>query len=140
MARDDEMRARVQRHQAERDASWQTVEEGEDLVAVLDRWDQADRVMVVDCLTLWTSNLLVAGLGDAEIEARAEGLALRLKTIRGRVVLVANETGAGIVPENPLARRFRDLSGLVNQKIAAACQQVVWMVAGIPVTIKPAGI
>jgi adenosylcobinamide kinase/adenosylcobinamide-phosphate guanylyltransferase len=96
--------------------------------------------MVVDCLTLWTSNLLVAGLGDAEIEARAEGLALRLKTIRGRVVLVANETGAGIVPENPLARRFRDLSGLVNQKIAAACQQVVWMVAGIPVTIKPAGI
>lgn len=137
MAGDDEMKARVQRHRCERDPSWQTVEEGEDLVGVLDRWDGVDRVMVVDCLTLWTSNLMAAGLSDADIEARADRLALRLKHIRGRVVLVANETGAGIVPENSVARRFRDLAGLVNQKIAAACRQVVWMVAGIPVTIKP---
>lgn len=138
-ARDDEMLARVQRHRAERDPCWQTVEEGEDLVGALDRWDGVDRAMVVDCLTLWTSNLLAAGLSDADIENRAQGLAARLKTIRGRVILVANETGAGIVPDNPLARRFRDLAGLVNQKIAAACRQVVWMVAGIPVTVKADG-
>ncbi len=137
MASDDEMAARVQRHRAERDPSWETVEEGENLVGVLDRWDGAGRVMIVDCLTLWTSNLLAAGLGDAAIEARAAQLADRLEKVRGRVILVANETGAGIVPDNPLARRFRDLAGLVNQKMAAACQQVVWMVAGIPVTIKP---
>ncbi|HDI60071.1 MAG TPA: bifunctional adenosylcobinamide kinase/adenosylcobinamide-phosphate guanylyltransferase [Desulfobacteraceae bacterium] len=137
MARDNEMKARIQRHRAERDASWETVEEGEDLVGVLDRWDGTDRVVLIDCLTLWTSNLLAAGLDDAGIEDRADRLAARLENIRGRVILVANETGAGIVPENPLARRFRDLAGQVNQKIAAACQQVVWMVAGIPVTIKP---
>ncbi|MEE4608636.1 MAG: bifunctional adenosylcobinamide kinase/adenosylcobinamide-phosphate guanylyltransferase [Desulfobacteraceae bacterium] len=140
MSRDDEMKARVQRHRSERDSSWQTVEEGEDLVGVLDRWDGLDRVMVVDCLTLWTSNLMAAGLSDAVIEASADRLAVRLKNIRGRVILVANETGAGIVPENPLARRFRDLAGLVNQKIAAACRQVVWMVAGIAVTIKPGNV
>jgi adenosylcobinamide kinase / adenosylcobinamide-phosphate guanylyltransferase len=137
MARDDEMKARIQRHRIERDAAWQTVEEGEDLVGVLDRWDGKDRVVLVDCLTLWTSNLMAAGLSDADIEDRADRLAARLENIHGRVILVANETGAGIVPENALARRFRDLAGLVNQKIAAACQQVVWMVAGIPVTIKP---
>lgn len=134
------MRARVQRHRAERDPSWQTVEEGEDLVGVLDRWDGVDRVMVVDCLTLWTSNLLAAGLSDADIEGRAHGLAARLENIRGRIILVANETGAGIVPENPLARRFRDLAGLVNQQVAAACRQVVWMVAGVAVTIKADGL
>ncbi len=139
VAEDREMAVRVARHQAERDASWQTVEEPADLVGVLDRWDAADRVMVVDCLTLWTSNLLGAGLADADIENRASELALRLEKTRGSVILVTNETGAGIVPEHPLARRFRDLAGLVNQRIAAACGQVVWMVAGIPVTIKPDG-
>lgn len=133
---DEEMRTRVQRHRQERDDTWITVEEPVDLDGVLARRDAPDRVLLVDCLTLWTGNLLAAGRTDEEIEARAGGLADRVGAARGHVILVTNEVGGGIVPENALARRFRDLAGLVNQRIAAACDRVVWMVAGIPVTIK----
>ena len=135
---DAEMIARVARHRAERDDSWQTLEEPLDLPGVLSRQDAMDRVILVDCLTLWTSNLMAAGLDDAEIEARAGDLARLLAAAKGRVILVSNEVGGGIVPENKVARRFRDLAGLVNQRIAAACHRVVWMVAGIGVTIKQA--
>ena len=133
---DAEMIARVERHQAERDDSWQTIEEPLDLTEVLGREDAADRVVLIDCLTLWTSNLMAAGMSDGAIADRVAELARHLSALRGRAILVTNEVGGGIVPENPLARRFRDLAGLVNQRIAAACHQVVWMVAGIGVAIK----
>ncbi len=135
---DSEMVARVARHRAERDDTWQTLEEPLDLSGVVSRQDAMDRVILVDCLTLWTSNLMAADLEDAEIEARAEDLARLLAAAKGRVILVSNEVGGGIVPENKVARRFRDLAGLVNQRIATACQKVVWMVAGIGVTVKQA--
>ena len=134
--RDAEMIARVERHQAERDDSWQTIEEPLDLAGVLGREDAADRVVLIDCLTLWTSNLMAAGMNDGAIAERVGELARQLSALRGRAILVTNEVGGGIVPENPVARRFRDLAGLVNQRIAAACDQVVWMVAGIAVAIK----
>ncbi len=135
---DAEMAARVARHRAARDATGQTVEAPMDLAGVLRREDALDRVILVDCLTLWTSNLMAAGLQDAAIEDCARDLARHLCEARGRVILVTNEVGGGIVPDHEVARRFRDLAGLVNQRIAAACHRVVWMVAGIAVTVKEA--
>lgn len=134
--RDAEMQARVRRHQSERDATWTTVEEPLDLPGVLSGHNGADRVLLVDCLTLWTGNLLAEGLSDDQIVDRAGRLAERITAARGTVILVTNEVGGGIVPENALARRFRDLAGLINQRVAACCDRVVWMVAGIPVEIK----
>ncbi len=133
--RDAEMRRRVKAHQASRGPEWLTVEIETGLVPALEQHAHADAV-IVDCLTLWVSNLMEAGLEDGRLLERAEELAGHLAQTAPPVFLVTNEVGTGIVPENPLARRFRDLAGAVNRILAEACPQVVWMVAGIPVTIK----
>jgi adenosylcobinamide kinase/adenosylcobinamide-phosphate guanylyltransferase len=93
-------------------------------------------VILVDCLTLWISNLLLSTAASAAVEARIPRLIETLAQAACPVVLVSNEVGAGIVPENKLARQFRDLAGTANQAVAAAAHRVVWVVAGIPVTIK----
>jgi len=93
-------------------------------------------VILVDCLTLWISNLLLETGSPAAVEARIPRLIETLAQAACPVLLVANEVGAGIVPENKLARQFRDLAGTANQAVAAAANQVVWVVAGIPVSIK----
>jgi adenosylcobinamide kinase / adenosylcobinamide-phosphate guanylyltransferase len=133
---DKEMKHRVRRHQKERDATWMTLEVPLDLPdAILDN-SKEKIVILVDCLTLWVSNLLMEGATPDEIDRRAAELAAAIDKASSPVVLVSNEVGTGIVPENPLARAFRDGAGFVNQKMAACCDRVVWMVAGIPVTIK----
>ena len=101
---------------------------------------QGNRVTLVDCLTLWLSNLLMEGLEDRSLEGRFRELTQALEEARGPVILVSNEVGAGIVPENRLARRFRDLAGKLNQVVAGAADQVIWMVAGIAVSVKPQGL
>lgn len=126
---DDEMAARITRHRADRDARWGTVEAPVDLAAAIARADADDGVLLVDCLTLWTSNLL---LGDEDADARLGDLLAAVTAARGRIILVANETGLGIVPDNPLARRFRDLAGRVNQQVAAAVEAVDFVLAGLP--------
>lgn len=132
-ALDDEMRDRIVRHQADRGVGWRTVEAP---LQLADHLNHPGEVVLVDCLTLWVSNLLCADQTDAEIEAAAEGLVARLQETPGPVVLVTNEVGLGIVPMNKLARRFRDQTGFLSQRIAAIADRVVLSVAGIPLVIK----
>jgi adenosylcobinamide kinase / adenosylcobinamide-phosphate guanylyltransferase len=130
---DGEMRDRIARHRADRDARWHTVEAPIDLPGALRAVDAPGTTILVDCLTLWTSNLLLA---DADIAAACEALLAALAQVEAPVILVANEVGWGIVPDNALARAFRDAAGLVNQRVAAAVSQVYLMVAGLPLVLK----
>ena len=137
--RDDEMRYRVEQHQAERGRHWSTVEEPLRLSKVLRSYSSPDTVLLVDCLTLWVTNLLMAANNQDPkffIEPTKK-LVQALEDAKGPVILVANEVGTGIVPENALARLFRDAAGSVNQNVATVADTVIWMVAGIPVKIKP---
>ncbi|MCP3941813.1 MAG: bifunctional adenosylcobinamide kinase/adenosylcobinamide-phosphate guanylyltransferase [Desulfobacteraceae bacterium] len=134
---DPEMDKRVASHRAERGADWQTVEEPVEIHKSIEQVSQTADVILVDCLTLWTSNLLFAEYDEAKI---MEALGLLIDALEKSlcpVFLVSNEVGYGIVPENFLARQFRDYAGLVNQKIAAMADRVILMVAGIEVPIKP---
>lgn len=127
VAGDDEMAERIRVHRESRPAAWRTVESPLDLVAAVRSAGLADFV-VIDCLTLWVSNLLGEGASPAEIEARADDVVVAL---RGRnCVVVTNEVGLGIVPVNDLARSFRDVLGSVNARFAESADRVVLMVAG----------
>lgn len=132
-ALDDEMSDRIARHRARRGQEWQTVAAPLDLVGALQASDgQAPRL--VDCLTLWLSNLMFAARDwEVEVEALAQCLAQQTSP----VVFVTNEVGAGIVPENALARAFRDAAGLTNQRVAAVCDEVWISIAGQPLKVKP---
>jgi adenosylcobinamide kinase/adenosylcobinamide-phosphate guanylyltransferase len=133
---DNEMRERIRYHQQERGPSWQTLQEPIELANTITKCAQANDIVVVDCLTLWVSNLLLDSNEDTDIYNRIDQLCRLLSAPPCPNVLVSNEVGTGIVPENALARRYRDLVGRTNQQVAAACSQDIWMVAGIPVTIK----
>jgi adenosylcobinamide kinase/adenosylcobinamide-phosphate guanylyltransferase len=134
-ARDAEMADRIARHRARRDARWATVEEPLALRECLTREARAARPILVDCLTLWLSNLLEAG---RNVAAESAALAAALPPPVGSVVFVANEVGLGIVPETPLARAFRDHAGRLNQAIAARADRVVFIAAGLPLMLKDA--
>lgn len=107
-----------------------------DIVDVIERSGRETNVILIDCLTLWVSNLMMAHESDEDIIERVSQLSEAIQSPPCPIILVTNEVGAGIVPENPLARRFRDLTGWCNQRIASGCSDVVWMVAGIPQSIK----
>lgn len=130
---DDEMRDRIARHRADRDARWHTVEAPTNLPIALAGADAAGTTILVDCLTLWTSNLLLA---DADIPAACDALLASLARMDAQVILVANEVGWGIVPDNALARAFRDAAGIVNQRVAAVATHVHLIVAGLPLVLK----
>ena len=133
-ARDAEMRERIARHRADRAAAgWTTVEEPLDLCGVIDREARAGRALLVDCLTLWLSNVM---LRDDDVTARQADLLACLGQAAGPVVFVSNEIGLGLVPETPLGRRFRDAQGRLNQAVAAACARVVFVAAGLPLVLK----
>jgi adenosylcobinamide kinase / adenosylcobinamide-phosphate guanylyltransferase len=132
-AGDDEMRARIARHRTQRADGWRTVEEPLALTDCLAREAAPERAILVDCLTLWLSNLMHAGQDD---EAEARKLAAWLPQATGPVVLVSNEVGLGLVPETPLGRRFRDAQGRLNQRIAAVVASVVFIAAGLPLRLK----
>lgn len=132
-ALDDEMADRIALHRARRGPEWQTRAAPLDLVGALqDSCGQAPRL--VDCLTLWLSNLMFA---ERDWQAETEALAHCIARQTSPVIFVTNEVGAGIVPENALARRFRDAAGLMNQHIATACDEVWLTVAGQPLKVKP---
>lgn len=133
-ALDEEMRQRASAHQTERGSEFTTFEEPLDPARVVE--SSADRygAIVVDCLTLWLSNLMHAGVED--ISRRTANLLRVSVESKAAVMLVTNEVGCGIVPENPLARRFRDLAGAMNQQAAMASQEAYWMVFGVPLRIK----
>jgi adenosylcobinamide kinase/adenosylcobinamide-phosphate guanylyltransferase len=129
---DDEMRDRIARHRADRDGSWTTVEAPAALPEAIRAHGDQDAVLLVDCLTLWLSNLLLA---DADLDAAGDALVEAVHATAARVVLVSNEVGFGIVPDNALARRFRDAAGRLNQRMAAICDATDLVVAGIPLRI-----
>lgn len=130
-ALDEEMQQRIAKHRAERPPAWETLEAPLEVAQAVQQ--ARHRVVLLDCLTLWVSNLMLAE--RAVLPAVEHLLAIRAQT--GRTLLVvSNEVGLGIVPENPLARRYRDLLGAANQRIAQEAQQVYLLVAGIPVQIK----
>ncbi len=130
-AGDAEMTERIAAHRSRRGPSWRTIEAPRDLAAALTACET--RPVLVDCLTLWLSNLMLA---DADIEAEIARLENTLAAVAAPVVMVANEVGYGIVPDHPLGRRFRDLQGALNQRLAARADRVVLVVAGLPVALK----
>jgi adenosylcobinamide kinase / adenosylcobinamide-phosphate guanylyltransferase len=130
-AGDDEMAARIKIHRQRRSPQWRTIEAPRDLQAAFAACGTMP--VLVDCLTLWLSNLL---LDEADIDAEIESLEKILAATAAPIVLVANEVGCGIVPDNPLGRRFRDLQGILNQRVAALADRVVFMVAGLPLAVK----
>jgi len=132
-ALDEEMSGRIARHRSERPGRWSTIEEPVHIVEAMRREAARFDVFVVDCLTLWLSNLLLAG--DECPERQIDALVQELSAAPP-CVLVTNEVGCGIVPENALARRFRDLAGILNSRAAEVSREVHWMVFGIPFAIK----
>jgi adenosylcobinamide kinase/adenosylcobinamide-phosphate guanylyltransferase len=131
-AGDAEMAARIAAHQARRAPGWQVIEAPQDLAGVFAKIT-APTPVLVDCLTLWLSNRLLA---DADLDRDCDELAAALRRLPGTAVLVSNEVGSGIVPDNDLARRFRDAQGRLNQRIAAIADRVVLVVAGVPLVVK----
>lgn len=131
---DGEMAARVAIHRERRPAAWHTIEAPIDLAGALTRSAAAERLLLVDCLTLWLSNRLLQDAEDAEHAIRE--LVEVLPGLPGRQLLVSNEVGLGIVPDNALARRFRDFAGRLNQDVAAICDHVTFVAAGLPLTLK----
>jgi adenosylcobinamide kinase / adenosylcobinamide-phosphate guanylyltransferase len=130
-AGDQEMAARIRLHRDRRGSDWRTIEVPRDISAALA--ENATTPVLVDCLTLWLSNLMIA---HADIEAEIERLQNALAAVKAPVVMVANEVGLGIVPEHPLGRKFRDWQGVLNQRVAAQSDRVILMVAGLPLVIK----
>ena len=132
-AGDGEMFERIAHHRARRGAGWMTIEEPLDLVGALRRVTTAERPVLVDCLTLWLSNLMHA---ERDIAGETAALAACFADLAGPVVLVSNEVGQGIVPDNALARAFRDHAGRLHQAVAAAADLVVFVTAGLPMALK----
>lgn len=130
---DREMTDRIARHRADRDARWRTLEAPLALAEAIAAADRPGATVLVDCLTLWASNLLLA---DADTDAAAAALVATLERTSAPIILVSNEVGFGIVPDNALARRFRDVAGLLNQRVAAAVAQVDFVIAGLPQRLK----
>ncbi len=127
------MAERIAAHRARRGPFWHTVEEPLALAPVIAAEARADRPLLIDCLTLWLSNLLLAG---RPVEDEIEALCAALRLAAGPVVLVANEVGLGLVPETPLGRRFRDAAGRLNQEVAKIADRVVFLAAGLPLVLK----
>jgi len=133
---DDEMRERIRRHQDSRGSGWKTVETHIDLPSAMAESSRIGRVVLVDCLTLWMSNILLDSAQADAVDWHIAELIARLGDVACPTILVSNEVGMGIVPENALARRFRDLVGILNQRVAARADTVVFMAAGIPMILK----
>jgi adenosylcobinamide kinase/adenosylcobinamide-phosphate guanylyltransferase len=130
-ALDDEMRARIQQHRADRGADFITVEEPLELASAIQ--SASGSAIVVDCLTLWLSNLMLAG---RPLDAAFDSTVAAARQSEMEIIFVTNEVGSGIVPENPLARQFRDRSGIMNQRFADAADEVYWMLFGQPLRVK----
>jgi len=134
--KDPEMEDRVLRHRKERGSHWKTLEIPLALAEAITAHGKEGRLILVDCLTLWVNNVLFQTENPEKIEQDVAALVNAVDAAPCPILFVSNEVGTGIVPENRLARLFRDAAGRVNQQVAAACTRVFWMVAGIPVPVK----
>ena len=132
---DPEMAEKIKRHQAERPASWRTIEEPIDIAKAVETAGAHSDLIVIDCLTIFAANLLEAAPAD-EAATRFDRFLAALRNAPASVTLVSNEVGSGVVPPYPAGRQFRDLLGEINQKIAAIADNVVLMIAGLPLALK----
>lgn len=130
---DSEMEKRISIHRDRRGDHWQTLEEPLDLVGTLEKQSGMDRFVLVDCLTLWITNLMMA---ERDVMAETQRLVAALPSLSGPVVFVSNEVGLGIVPENAMAREFRDFAGFAHQAVAAVADEVYFLAAGLPLKMK----
>jgi len=135
-ALDEEMARRIENHKKVRGPEWQTIEEPVEIVNKINEHGTDGKVILIDCLTLWLNNLLMKWDNDPRIMEETERLIDSLKKSPTSSILVSNEVGMGIVPADPLSRRYRDLLGAMNQKIAEALDTVIFMVSGIPLFLK----
>lgn len=135
-AGDQEMAARIAAHRVRRPGHWRVREEPIDLGRAVLEVARPDSVVIVDCLTLWLTNIMMQL--DASLLAReSDALLAAVQSAPGHVILVSNDVGSGIIPVNELARRFADATGSLHQRLAQVCDRVVWMMAGLPLTVKP---
>jgi adenosylcobinamide kinase/adenosylcobinamide-phosphate guanylyltransferase len=132
-ALDSEMAERIARHKAERSSEWTSFEEPLDIASLIRKIDKEHAVLLIDCLTLWVTNLM---LGGRDTKAEGDTLLHALCSCRAEVFIVSNEVGLGIVPDNALARQFRDEAGRLNQKVASIADEVYFMAAGLPLKMK----
>lgn len=130
---DEEMRARIAQHRMQRGEGWVTHEEPRYLTDVLSDVARPDRIVLVDCLTLWITNLMMA---EVDVEAEGKALVDSLAQLPGPVIFVSNEVGLGIVPDNRMARAFRDHAGRLHQRLAAAADEVFFIAASLPLKMK----
>lgn len=130
---DEEMSARIDKHRADRGPAWRTVEEPLELAHVISEQRAAGSVMVVECLSLWLNNLM---LHSRDIAEELDALIGAASTAQGKLIIVSNELGLGLVPDTPLGREYRDWHGAMNQRVAAVCDSVLLMVAGVPLAVK----
>lgn len=135
---DREMKRRAELHKKRRPSFWYTFEETKNIIALLKKLDPKFKVVIIDCLTLFISNLLSRGLKDEAIEDQIEKILKILKSAKYKSIIVSNEVGLGIVPANHLARRFRDLAGRINQIVAKKADSVIFMISGLPLSTKGA--
>jgi adenosylcobinamide kinase/adenosylcobinamide-phosphate guanylyltransferase len=133
--RDEEMRRRVAEHQSRRPGSWALVEAGQNLAEVLQREAGAQRCVLVDCLTLWLTQLL-CDADEATLRRECDALLEVLPRLSGQIILVSNETNMGIVPLGELSRRYCDEAGRLHQQLGALCERVILTVAGLPLIVK----
>ncbi len=136
LALDDEMRDRIRRHQEQRGSDWITVEEAKGVSSAISSLPKDMDVVLIDCLTMWVSNLLLADQDQAQILEEIEFFIETIKNAPQSIITVSNEVGYGVVPDNTISRIFRDVVGIANQRIAACSDTVVLTVAGIPNVIK----
>ncbi|MDX8407609.1 MAG: bifunctional adenosylcobinamide kinase/adenosylcobinamide-phosphate guanylyltransferase [Mariprofundaceae bacterium] len=134
---DPEWQTRIEHHRQHRSEGWQLVEEELALTDVLQKYGGGERVVLVDCLTLWLSNLMFAG---KHLDSECAALCECLSQLSGHIILVSNEVGMGLVPESSEGRAFRDAQGRLNQQIAALADQVDFIVAGLPMHLKGEGV
>ena len=136
-ALDQEMEKRIAKHQADRGSAWHTtIEEPLELTTCLHQASVDFDIILVDCITLWLSNLMGRNDNDQQILENVDNLANSLNRLPATIILVSNEVGLGLVPEHPSGRRFRDLAGLANQHLAQSCQEVYFTIWGLPQKLK----
>jgi adenosylcobinamide kinase/adenosylcobinamide-phosphate guanylyltransferase len=133
---DDEMKKRIKAHQEARGPEWAAIEEPTEIAKAVTSVETDYEVILLDCMTLWLNNLIMAGEPESQIFSRTEAFIEAIQKISQSVIIVSNEVGYGIVPVNDMARQFRDIMGTVNQRLAACADVVVWTIAGLPHTIK----
>jgi adenosylcobinamide kinase/adenosylcobinamide-phosphate guanylyltransferase len=139
-AKDPEMAQRIKTHKVKRDRTFRTIEEPKELETVLEGLKGKESTVIVDCLTLWISNLLLEGCSQSSILKKLKSIVKISRDIKGTVIFVTNEVGAGIVPANELSRNFRDVAGQISQIVAQSADEVYLSVAGIPLKIKPSSL